>query len=683
MSSVKGVGPRISAALGKRGVRTVEDLLFFLPVRYEDRREVVPIGEAKEGERAVLLGRVVTSGVIPFRRARGSGYETVMEDPTGVISLRWFRRARFLGEVGAAGDLLLVSGVVSRFGNRLQMVHPHVIRLDHEEEVDRYREIAPVYPEVEGIKSGTLSTLIRRAFADYEDKIRSLMPEELEKRHELIPLREACRALHFPPLTGQGSEGDRECRERLAMEEFFRFQAAAMLRSREAAGPTGLKLTVTVPLFEKVVRGLPFDLTLGQRRVIEEIGRDLGGDRPMNRLLQGDVGSGKTVVALLASAIALGNGYQAALMAPTEILAEQHYLTIHRFFERFGIPLLYLRGDMGKARAAAVAAIRVGSVSMVIGTHAMIEEDVVFKSLGLAIIDEQHRFGVLQRKALQGKGPMPHTLVMSATPIPRTLALTCYGGLDVSVIDDMPEGRRKVETMILPDSRRHRLYRLIEDELEKGHQAYMVYPMIEESENPDILSAERMARELIPRFPGRRIGLLHGRMKAEEKETVMTAFKAHEIDLLVCTTVIEVGIDVPDATLMVVEHAERFGLAQLHQLRGRVGRSTLPSLCVLVSGARKTEDSARRLKVMEETGDGFVIAEEDLKTRGPGEVLGVRQSGLPDFRVGDLVRDGELMVKARAIAEDAFEMWGNGDRDHAKAVIGERWSSDRNLSSVA
>jgi ATP-dependent DNA helicase RecG len=683
VGDLKGVGPKISQAFARRAINTIRDLIFFLPSRYEDRREVRAIGELGEGEKALVVARVLTRGSLSFRRARTTGYQVVVEDGTGMIALKWFHRPpHFLKNSVVKGSLVLVSGKVSSFGSQIQMVHPDVIPLDSEGEAEEHKAIVPIYPEIEGVKQGALKGLMRRAFEDWGDSIESIIPGEVESSRGLVTLREAVRGLHFPTRLISPEEVSRAM-GRLIVEEFFFFQTAMLMMREETKGGSGVGIGARAGLYEKAVKDLPFELTAAQKRVMGEIEGDMKDGRPMNRLLQGDVGSGKTVLAILASCIAIGNGFQVAFMAPTEILAEQHYLTVHRFFEASGVPLLYLRGDMGRERKEAVGKIGSGEASIVIGTHALIGKDVAFRKLGLVVVDEQHRFGVAERRALKQKGLMPHVLVMSATPIPRTLSLTIHGDLDVSVLDELPGGRRRVVTQVLSDSTRSEVYRMIEDELTKGHQAFVVYPLVDESEKMELPDAVGMATEMRAVFPGRRIGLLHGRMKAEEKEGVMSSFKAGDIDLLVCTTVIEVGIDAPNATLIVIERAERFGLSQLHQLRGRVGRSVFPSKCLLLTTGKRTEQATRRLKIMEKTNDGFVIAEEDLKIRGPGEMMGVRQSGVPGFRVGDLARDGELMLLAREMAREAMERWRPEEADRVRAFITKAWAHGVRMFDVA
>ncbi|MBA4419221.1 MAG: DNA helicase RecG [Syntrophus sp. (in: bacteria)] len=667
---LKGVGPKILASLEKRGIRTIGDLFFFLPLRYEDKRRICRIDEAREGEKAVIVAKVASSRPVFYRNARKKAYEAIVEDDTGSMTLKWFYwPPRYLKGLLRKGNVLLISGDTDRFGDLLQIVHPEVTLLSDEGEAETHKAVIPVYPEIEGIKQGTIRNLLSRAFQDYEHHVESLIPEELGGRHGLVSFRNACRAFHFPDNDAFETTVSHEYLERLILEEFFLFQTVMLIKRREIRKEQGMPCR-RGGLFSGVLRkGLSFKLTGAQEKAIEEILKDMAGHEPMNRLLQGDVGCGKTICAVLAACNAVDSGYQVAFMAPTEILAEQHFLTVHRFFEGLGISLAYLRGNMGKERREILGNIEAGKVSVVIGTHALIQKDVVFRRLGLVIVDEQHRFGVMERKRLKHKGNMPHVLVMSATPIPRTLSLVLYGDLDVSIINAMPEGRQKIFTKIFTDDDKAKAYGILEEELDKGHQAFIVYPLVEESDKMELLNARGMAVHLKSVFPGRRIGLLHGRMRADEKERVMSAFKERKIDLLVCTTVIEVGIDIPNATLIIIEHAERFGLSQLHQLRGRVGRSIYPSKCLLVASAKRTDQAARRLKAMEKTADGFMIAEKDMEIRGPGEMLGVRQSGIPDFRVGDVRRDGEIMIRARKIAREALDIWQEDDINEIKGLL--------------
>jgi ATP-dependent DNA helicase RecG len=468
---------------------------------------------------------------------------------------------------------------------------------------------------------------------------------------------------------------------RIVLEEFFLFQATLLLKRKESRRSKGIALRPGKS-YRHLLKALPFRLTAGQDRVAKEIEIDLAGPDPMNRLLQGDVGCGKTVVAVLAATIALDSACQVAFMAPTEILAEQHYLSIHGMLKELGIEPVLVRGNMGAERSASLGKIADGDARVIVGTHALLQPDVLFHRLGLAVIDEQHRFGVVQRSLLKDKGENPNVLVMSATPIPRTLSMVVYGDLDVSLIDDMPPSRQRVRTEVVDESQRRRVYDAVLREAGEGHQVFVVHPMVEESEDQGVRGAKESLFEWRRLFPSLRVALLHGRMKAEEKEAVMIAFRDGAMDVLVCTTVVEVGIDVPNATLMVVEHAERFGLSQLHQLRGRVGRGPDPAACMLVSASVRTASAAKRLRALEKTNDGFAIAEEDMKLRGPGDMIGVRQAGVPVFRIGSIVRDGDIMSLARKVAREALESADPAEMARLEAAATKKWGERRLLGDV-
>jgi ATP-dependent DNA helicase RecG len=528
-----------------------------------------------------------------------------------------------------------------------------------------------------------------KAIQDFGPYLVSPMPEAINRRHHFIGMNEAIKQVHFPnqdenidSCNGLNSPAHR----RLIFDEFFFLQLGVALKKK------GRSLEKVEPfrrgaLSAKFLNLLPFSLTSAQNRVVEEIISDLEKDSAMNRLLQGDVGSGKTVVSMAAMVMAYESGFQAAMMAPTEILAEQHYQSLKPWADPLGLEIALVTGGLKNAKRDAISSdISSGKAGIVVGTHALIQEAIDFNRLGLVVIDEQHRFGVIQRAALLMKGRTPHTLIMTATPIPRTLAMTVYGDLDVSVIDEMPPGKKPVQTKVFYEKQRQRVYDIIRRELTKGHQAFIVYPLVEESEALDLKDATRMAEHLQKDvFPERRVGLVHGRMKNADKDRVMEQFKAGEIDILVATTVIEVGIDMPQASLMVVEHAERFGLSQLHQLRGRVGRRDIPSACILLAQHTGTDDARRRLRIMEETNDGFRIAEEDMAIRGPGEMLGIRQSGLPDFRIANIIKDARLLNEAK---EEAFSLiekdpdLNRPEHEALRAVLLHRWAGRMDLAKI-
>jgi ATP-dependent DNA helicase RecG len=715
---IKGIGSKIAGILGKRGIETVEDLLYFLPSGYDDRRNIRNINELAEGEKASVSGTITAYKSLFFRHSRKKAFEAVIEDGTGTLSIKWFQWNRYyLKNICRKGNRLLLSGEVSRFGAQLQMIHPDITIIDDEDEIKNHKTVIPVYTEIEGIKQGTIRNIIKEAFESFGGYVQSVVPGGVEKACGLISLREAFRKLHFPDDDFPDTEYRIPNIERLVFEEYFLFQMALLMKKREVKEGKGIRFKTDGDLYKQFENGLPFELTDAQKLVLGEIKHDMGLNEPMNRLLQGDVGCGKTVCAVLASCIAINNGYQVAFMAPTEILAEQHYLSIHRFFDEMKIPVVLLRGGLGRERKNIIERIRKGDIPAVVGTHALIQKDVAFRKLGLVIIDEQHRFGVVQRKTLKEKGfderesakanrevegfqlktqatrkrvPRlntdftPDTLVMTATPIPRTLSMVIYGDLDVSIIDELPKGRQKIWTKIYLEQNKPAVYRMMEEEVKKGNQVYIVYPLVEESDKMELLNAKEMAVRLQKEiFPTRKIGLLHGRMKPDEKEKIMGRFKAGEIDILVCTTIIEVGIDVPGAAMIVIEHAERFGLSQLHQLRGRVGRGVHSSKCILITSTKRTGVAAKRLRVMEDTTDGFKIAEEDMEIRGPGDMLGVRQAGLPEFRVGNIVKDIDIMIEARKAADQALGMMSNDELDTIMEKAGKRWNDNIHLVDVA
>jgi len=658
---IKGIGPQLAKLFEKKGILTVEDALYFLPRCYEDRRGLKKISELEAGRKETGFGEILLSGVAFYRNKKRRVFEAVVGDGSGTITLKWFHwNERYLRERFKKGRKLIFSGDVRWFNFQREIHHPEVEVVDGEIEEDylNFRRIVPIYSETEGLYQRTLRRLMKTILEGYADELSSPIPPEIVAGQDLIDFSEAFRRVHFPPdgesidaLNLQRSDGHR----RIIFDEFFFLELAMALKKKGVALETGISFRTEGTLSQRFLNQLDFKLTRAQERVLTEIKEDLEKPHPMNRLIQGDVGSGKTVVAVLTCLYVVECGYQAAIMAPTEVLAEQHFLNVHRWVEPLGIKVGLLTSSVkGSEREDLYQRIRTGDVQLVIGTHAVIQEAVEFNRLGLAIIDEQHRFGVVQRGLLKKKGGSPDVLVMTATPIPRTLAMTIYGDLDVSLIDEMPPGRVAVETKVFPEPARAKVYRIVKEEVRKGRQAFVVYPLVEESEKLDLMDATRMAEHLQKEiFPEFRIGLLHGRMKSDEKEAVLVEFKEGRIQILVATTVIEVGIDMPNASVMVVEHAERFGLSQLHQLRGRIGRGRYPSTCILLAQYRSSEEARIRLRAMEKTTDGFKIAEEDLALRGPGEFFGIRQSGLPDFRVAHLIRDTPILIEAR---KEAFRV---------------------------
>lgn len=665
----RGVGPKRALLLERLGIKTVEDALWFLPWRYEDRSVVTPMGQLVPGKSATVCGIVSTSRLKRAGRRRLSILEVTVEDATGAVHVVFFNQP-YLETQLAQGRRVMLSGLVSagRKGwTDLGLESPQYEVLgDEQDQPLHVGRIVPIYHETKGLTSRQFRTIVKGVLDQYAPGLGDVVPDRVLAKLHFPSIARALPDLHFPSAPRRPpsqtflealDQGTTPAHRRLAFEEFFVLELALALRHRTVKEEVkGIRFDTGTQLASRLRALLPFQFTAAQERVLGEIQRDMASLQPMNRLIQGDVGCGKTIVGLMALVIACGSGYQAALMVPTEILAEQHFLNLRPLLESLGLTVLLLKsGGSAKAKAAALAQIESGAAQVVIGTHALIQKGVKFARLGLAVVDEQHKFGVLQRKTLLEKGYHPDVLVMTATPIPRTLAMTVYGDLDLSVIDALPPGRRPVRTWLFDESQRRRAYQLVQDAVQAGRQAYIVYPLVEESEKVDLQAAIQGAERLQAKeFRGARVGLLHGRLKAQEKERTMAAFKAGEIQILVATTVIEVGVDVPNATVILVEHAERFGLAQLHQLRGRVGRSSLPSSCLLLASGRggaSSSPSRRRLEALVQSTDGFVIAEEDLRIRGPGEFFGVRQWGLPELRVANLVRDGALLEQAR---QEAF-----------------------------
>ncbi len=656
---VKGVGPRKAEVLAQKGYSAVEDLLFHLPFRYEDRSRFADIASLRPGDRATVSGKILSANLKRTRKPGFTIFEALVDDQTAGLSLVWFNQP-YLRDILKTGREVVLYGeaALSRYkGRALQMENPQyeVITRDGTEAIHTGR-VVPIYQRLSDLSPRMIRTILHNIFAALPDRIPDPLPPSLSAGRGLMPRGRALREVHFPPegaLLDEYQARTSQAHRRLIFEEFFLLQLALGLRrAGQEEERRAIEYKTSPEIREKLLAVLPFHLTAAQRRAFKEIVSDLTSRRPMNRLLQGDVGSGKTIVATLAMLLAVENGRQAALMAPTEILAEQHSRGISALLAKGRYRVQLLTGAMTAAqRRPALRAIEEGYVQIVIGTHALIQETVVFKDLGVVVIDEQHRFGVVQRAALRGKGPSstsPDVLVMTATPIPRSLALTLYGDLDLSVIDELPPGRRPIKTHLRDESARPRIYDFIREQVRQGRQAYIVLPLVEESEKTDLRAAVKMHEDLSKKtFRDLRVGLVHGRLKPEERDEVMKRFAAGGLDVLVATTVIEVGIDVPNATVMVVEHAERFGLSQLHQLRGRVGRSSHVSHCVLVHGEDLSEEARARLRVMEESADGFRIAEKDLEMRGPGEFMGTRQSGLPEIRIGNIIRDLALLEDAR------------------------------------
>ncbi len=700
IAKLRGVGPRIAEKLQKIGVQTIEDALYTLPHRYEDRREFRRIAMLREGRHEVFAGVILAAGEVMTQRSRRRIYEVLVRDGSGQVALKWFHyRKEWLAKRFPLGRTGVFSGEVKRFGSQREVHHPEVELLAEGQSLNAYQgadplafgRILPVYPLTEGLTQQAARRIWKQAVDLFVSHVITAIPGNLLARRRLLPLAEALEAVHWPAhnadLEALEGGGD-QARRTLVYDEFFFLQLGLALRRHGILQETGIPFRVTHRYTKPLAELLPYRLTTAQRRVLGEIKQDLMAPHPMNRLVQGDVGCGKTIVALMAALLAIENDTQVAVVAPTEILAEQHFLQFHHWLEQLGLKAVLLRGQQGSAeRRTILAEIENGRANLVVGTHAVLQEGVTFRRLGLGVIDEQHRFGVRQRAVLRQKGENPHILVMTATPIPRTLSLTVYGDLALSVIDELPPGRTPVRTLVVTEPQRHRAFKLIKKEIDSNYQIYVVFPLIEESEKSDLKAATEGLEQLRVQLPQCRIGLLHGRMSPEEKEAVMSRFKERQIDILVATTVIEVGIDVPNATMMVIEHAERFGLAQLHQLRGRVGRGSAPGICLLMKSVRCSDDGEKRLEVMARTADGFRIAEADLEIRGPGEFLGTRQSGLPDFRVANILRDGRILEEARqdafAVAEsDDFQSGATGEMQILAEELRHRWGTRLGLASV-
>jgi ATP-dependent DNA helicase RecG len=659
---LKGVGPRKAADLKKAGLNTVEDLLFRFPRRYEDRSRMQSIISLRPGMTAAISGTVLNAGLAHTRRPGFRLFSALVQDESGQIQAVWPNQA-FLKDVIKSRQRIVLFGKVEVWGSRgLQITDPEfeIIKDQPEpgtgtrepEEVQLHTgRIVPVYERAGSVTTNMQRRFVWQALSQLPDEEFDPVPADILARERWPGRKAALWAAHFPAQEANVDQLNAfmtPAQRRLVFEDFFVYQTGLALRRHENAQVRKRLVSKVDDRIRQCARAvLPFKLTEGQRDALAEIVADMQRAWPMQRLLQGDVGAGKTIVALLAAIVAIENGYQVAFMAPTEILAEQHYRTIVKALDGKPYRIALLTGRVTAAtRRDLLPAIERGEIHLIVGTQALIQQHVRFKALALAVIDEQHRFGVVQRGTLAAKGSNPDVLVMTATPIPRTLALTECGDMEVSVIRGLPPGRQPIKTLVKADSRRDEVYAMMREEIRRGRQVYVIYPLVEESEKIDLRAATAMSEQIAEVFPEFAVALLHGRMKGDEKEAVMHQFAAGKLHILVATTVVEVGVDVANATLMVVEHAERFGLSQLHQLRGRIGRGAHASTCVLLYQAPWTDDARERLKAMADTSDGFVIAERDLRLRGPGDFFGTRQSGLPTLRAGDLMRDADLLERA-------------------------------------
>ena len=726
---VKGIGPRLAEVLRAKGLATVDDLLHYLPFRYEDRLNPRSVAELRAGEMATVIAEVRNSGL--FRTRRAPIFQLTVGQGRSRLKCLWFN-ATYLQDRFQAGQMLALYGKVEEDRDgQLQIMQPQFEVLgdineeggadEAEKKVAASLEIGRIVPIYESAGQGKLTPrwfrrIIRWTLENLNPDLPDPIPAAVREHLSLASVRDALWKAHWPDA-GESFSDLQSSRTaahiRLIFDELFFIELGLELKRREQKAQTGIAFELNERVRAAIKKILPFHPTGAQKRVLKEIATDMKAASPMRRLLQGDVGSGKTIVAFQAAIIAIENGYQVALMAPTEILAQQHYFSARQILERAGYRIVLLTGSMEQDRKRdARRHIAQGNAQLVIGTHALIQDRVEFKNLGLVVVDEQHRFGVMQRLKLMKKSdeprsvkeipptlpgaaaprsstadPEPDVLVMTATPIPRTLALTLYGDLDVSVLDELPPGRTPVVTRSVPDERAPEVWEFVRKQVAAGHQAYVVYPVIEENEERELKAAQQMHRQLRERiFPSLHVGLLHGRLDADEKEHVMREFQAGKIEILVATTVIEVGVDVPNATVMVIEHADRFGLAQLHQLRGRIGRGAAKSYCVLMRGGKVSEEGERRLDAMVRSNDGFQIAELDLELRGPGEFFGTKQAGIPSFRVANIIRDRELLEAAKR--EAAFVIAGPNagiskeEYDRALREMRSRWASTYGLVEV-
>jgi len=688
LTQIRGIGPSVEEKLGRLGIFSIQDLLFHLPTRYQDRTRLSPIGGLRAGDEVTFRGEVQLTEIKYGRRRM---LLSRISDGTGSITLRLFHFSAQQQTGLERGTWIQCFGEIRGNAGKLEVIHPEYRLIDKDTTLSIEDHLTPVYPVTDGLGQLKIRSFVDNVLSNpalFEQHLNELLPADVIQHEGFPPLKDALHFVHHPPPDAPLNElmsGTHPTQQRLAFEELLAQQLSLKQLRAQHKKHSAPSLQCKDKLSQALLKNLPFTLTNAQLRVSNEIHNDLNQPSPMQRLVQGDVGSGKTIVAALAALKAVEAGYQVAIMAPTELLAEQHRLSFSLWFEPMGVAVQWLSGKTkGKARAEALAAIGDGKAQVIIGTQALFQDEVIFDQLGLIIIDEQHRFGVHQRLALREKGArsstqnsqpeqqqFPHQLIMTATPIPRTLAQSAYADLDLSIIDELPPGRTPVDTVVISEQRRDEVVSRVHKACRDGRQTYWVCPLIEESDNLQCQAAQETAESLHQALPDVRTGLIHGRLKPVEKERVMAAFKAGDIDLLVATTVIEVGVDVPNASLMIIDNAERLGLSQLHQLRGRVGRGSQQSNCVLLYGAQLSKTGKARLATMRETNDGFVIAQRDLEIRGPGELLGTRQTGLVNLRIADFQRDQELLPRIALCAERILRDFPQ----HVTPII-RRWLGD-------
>ncbi|MBT4762407.1 MAG: ATP-dependent DNA helicase RecG [Bdellovibrionaceae bacterium] len=685
---LKGVGPKLGSILERKGYDTVGKLLYNFPRTYEDQRAMLELSKLVPDQIVTLRTHIQKVSSFNMGRSKRKIYEVMVGDSTGKVKCKFFR-VPYRGYFQRFQPLQLVriSGKVTNYRGSIEFHHPTIDPITDDETMED--ELIPLYSETEGLTSAKMRRLIQVALFHLTDKknftehcFPDSLPDWLEKKYQLMSKQEALKEIHHPPLdVAEPLTFFRSpAQKRIIFEEFFWLELYLASKKTGFKNQTSPKMITNPKWTSQFLNSLPFELTGAQKIAFQEIHKDIAKSQPMHRLVQGDVGSGKTLVALLAALVAVESGYQVSFMVPTEILAEQHYKNSLKFFENLPVKIGLLTGKQKtKEKNDNLEKITSGEFDLCIGTHALMQKDVSYKNLGLVIVDEQHRFGVNQRKELRSKGQAPHFLVMTATPIPRTLAMTAYGDLDVSIINELPKGRQVITTKKALANKRDKVYGFMLDQVKKGRQVYIVYPLVEESEKMDLKDAVSEFEKLKNLFPDTRFGLLHGKMKSDEKENTMGLFRDHKIDVLVSTTVIEVGVDVPNANLMIIEHSERFGLSQLHQLRGRVGRGAHKSYCVLMLGYAQSDEARMRAEVMEQNSDGFKVSEYDLEMRGAGEFLGTKQSGLPGFKMANLVRDLEILKLAREAAFDVFEKDPKLKKEEHKALLKTLYENHKDI----